>query len=172
MRQGVSRQNAIAAEIPRLRRYARALTGNEGEAEDLVQDTLERALGRIHLWREGESPRRWLLTILHNIHVDRLRGQARRPAHGELDATMADPTARPADGVTACEVNDALQKLPEEQRQAVLLVGLEGLSYSEAAAVLAVPIGTVMSRLARGREKLRELIGHEGGRPQGLRRVK
>ena len=169
------KKDTIAAEIPRLRRYARALVGQEAEADDLVQDTLERALGRLHLWRSNESPRRWLFTILHNLHIDGLRGQARRPALDELDESVADPVARPEDGVTKCEVTAALQRLPLEQRQTVLLVGLEGLSYAEAAAVLGVPIGTVMSRLARGREKLRHLLDHptpEAASPVSLRRVK
>jgi RNA polymerase sigma-70 factor, ECF subfamily len=175
----VLKKDAIAPEIPRLRRYARALVGNEVEADDLVQDTLERAIGRLHLARANESPRRWLFTILHNLHVDATRGQARRPALDELDETVADPAAQPEDGVTKCEVNDALQRLPLEQRQTVLLVGLEGLSYAEAAAVLGIPIGTVMSRLARGREKLRQLLDHPAAAPSqsatpsvSLRRVK
>ena len=154
----MSKSDTLAAEIPKLRRYARALVGSESEADDLVQDTLERALGRLHLWRDTTSPRRWLFTILHNLHVDHLRGQARHPALDALDDTMADPAAQPEDGVTKCEVGAALQRLPLEQRQVVLLVGLEGLSYAETAGVLDIPIGTVMSRLARGREKLRQLL--------------
>lgn len=171
----VLRKDTIAAEIPRLRRYARALVGNESEADDLVQDTLERALSRSHLWRPSDSPRRWLFTILHNLHIDGRRGLARRPTADELDETIADPAARPEDGVTTCEVNAALQRLPLEQRQAVLLVGLEGLSYAEAATVLNVPIGTVMSRLARGRDKLRLLLDHPAAPASSavsLRRVK
>lgn len=168
-------KDTIAAEIPRLRRYARALVGQEAEADDLVQDTLERALSRLHLWRSNESPRRWLFTILHNLHIDGLRGEALRPALNKLDEGLADPIAGPEDGVTKCEVSAALQKLPLEQRQIVLLVGIEGLSYAEAASVLGVPIGTVMSRLARGREKLRQLLDHPPVLPSSnvsLRRVK
>ena len=171
----VSKPDTIAAEIPRLRRYARALVGNETEADDLVQDTLERALGRLHLWRSSENPRRWLLTILHTLHAERGRGTALHPAMTELDETVRDPGMRPEDGITKCEVSSALQKLPLEQRQTVLLVGLEGLSYAETAAVMGIPIGTVMSRLARGREKLRELLEHPAGPSQAsvpLRRVK
>ena len=104
-----------------------------------------------------------------------MRGEARRPVLDKLDESVADPVAGPEDGVTKCEVSAALQRLPLEQRQIVLLVGLEGLSYAEAAAVLGVPIGTVMSRLARGREKLRQLLDHPR-RPAlvdvSLRRVK
>ncbi|KAB2850892.1 MAG: RNA polymerase sigma factor [Hyphomicrobiaceae bacterium] len=164
--------DAIAAEIPRLRRYARALVGGEGEADDLVQDCLERAIARIELWRDGDSPRRWLFTILHNIHVDRRRGAARRPEVIELDDAIADPASGTSDSITACEVSAALQKLPEEQREAVLLVGLEGLSYAETAEVLGVPIGTVMSRLSRGRERLRKLLERNGSETPSLRRVK
>jgi RNA polymerase sigma-70 factor, ECF subfamily len=168
----MSKQNAIAAEIPRLRRYARALVGSEGEADDLVQETLARALEHVDQWRSGDNPRRWLFTILHNIYVDMLRSLSRRPAHSELDASIADPESPDGNSVLACEVTSALLKLSSEQREVVLLVGLEGLSYAETATVLGVPIGTVMSRLARGREKLRTLIGHEGSRGAGLRRVK
>ena len=156
----MGKKDSIAAEIPKLRRYARALVGNETEADDLVQDTLERALTRLHLWQRSDNPRRWLFTILHNLHIDHARGQARRPAASELDETVADPLARPEDGVTTCEVTAALARLPLEQRQVVLLVGMEGLSYAETAEVLAIPIGTVMSRLSRGRDKLRQLLDH------------
>ena len=156
----MGKKDAIAAEIPRLRRYARALVGHQAEADDLVQDTLERALGRLHLWHRGDNPRRWLFTILHNLHVDKTRGAARRPAATELAAGVADPVSSPGEGVTACEVTAALAQLPLDQRQTVLLVGLEGLSYAETAEVMGIPIGTVMSRLSRGREKLRQLLDH------------
>ena len=171
----VSKPDTIAAEIPRLRRYARALVGNETEADDLVQDTLERALGRLHPWRISDGPRRWLFTILHNIHIDRMRGKDGHPDMTELDESLRDPGLRPEDGITKCDVTSALQKLPLEQRKILLLVGLEGLSYAETAAVMGIPIGTVMSRLARGREKLRELLEHPAGSAQSpatLRRVK
>ena len=168
----MQRIEAIAAEIPRLRRYARALVGREGEADDLVQDCLERAIVKIDLWRDGESPRRWLFTILHNIHVDRRRGLLRRPEVVELSDSIADPTASAAEGITKCEVSAALQKLPEEQRETVLLVGLEGLSYAETADVLGVPIGTVMSRLSRGRDRLRQLLERGAAEQPSLRRVK
>jgi RNA polymerase sigma-70 factor (ECF subfamily) len=171
----MSQPEIIAAEIPRLRRYARALVGNETEADDLVQDALERALNRLHLWRGSGNPRRWLFTILHHLHVDRSRSLARAPDLGDLDEALPDPASRPEDGVTRCEVSLALQRLPLEQRQTVLLVGLEGLSYAETAAVLGIPIGTVMSRLARGREKLRQILDHPAtpATPRNaLRRVK
>jgi RNA polymerase sigma-70 factor (ECF subfamily) len=168
----MSKKDAIAAEIPRLRRYARALVGRDGEADDLVQDCLERAIARIELWRDGDNPRRWLFTILHNIHVDRRRGLARHPEMNELSESIADPASGNSDGINACEVTAALQKLPDEQREVVLLVGLEGLSYAETADVLGVPIGTVMSRLSRGRDRLRKLLERGSAEPPSLRRVK
>ncbi|HEY7084993.1 MAG TPA: sigma-70 family RNA polymerase sigma factor [Hyphomicrobiaceae bacterium] len=174
-----SRRDAVAAEIPRLRRYARALTGDDGEADDLIQDTLERALARLAQWRDGDSPRKWLFSILHNLHVDGLRRKSRRPPHVGLDSVGADQSAPAADGASGRDLDRALQLLGSEQREVVLLVGLEGLSYAEAAEVLAIPIGTVMSRLARGRGRLRTLLGYEdgfegGGKsgPTSLRRVK
>ena len=174
-----SRREAVAAEIPRLRRYARALTGDDGEADDLIQDTLERGLARLQQWREGDSPRKWLFSILHNLHVDRLRRKSRQPPHVGLDSVGADHSAPAADGASSRDLDRALQLLPSEQREVVLLVGLEGLSYAETADVLAIPIGTVMSRLARGRARLRALMGYEDGYEGGdrsgqasLRRVK
>ena len=169
-----SRRDAVAAEIPRLRRYAWALTGDDGEADDLIQDTLERALARLEQWRDGDSPRKWLFSILHNLYVDGLRRKSRRPPHVGLDSVGVDQSAPAADGAGR-DLDRALQLLSGEQRQVVLLVGLEGLSYAETAEVLAIPVGTVMSRLARGRGRLRMLMGYEGGFEGGhaaLRRVK
>ena len=170
-----SRRDAVTAEIPKLRRYARALTGDHGEADDLIQDTLERALGRLGQWRDGDSPRKWLFSILHNLHVDGLRRKSRRPPHVGLESVGAEQSAPATDGASGRDLDRALQLLPGEQRQVLLLVGLEGLSYAETAEVLAIPVGTVMSRLARGRGRLRALMGYEdddkGGHP-ALRRVK
>lgn len=170
-----SRQQAVAAEIPRLRRYARALLGDDGEADDLIQDTLERALARLPQWRDGESPRKWLFSILHNLHVDGLRRKSRRPPHVGLESLGIEASAPAADGASGRDLDRALQLLKVEQRQVVLLVGLEGLTYAETAEVLDIPVGTVMSRLARGRERLRTLLDYEGGDKNGraaLRRVK
>lgn len=151
-------KEAIAAEIPRLRRYARALTGADTEADDLVQETLARALSRIEQWQSGESPRKWLFSILHNLHVDVLRRSARRPPHLSIDATDVAPAAVGNDLGTRRDLDNGLQALSPEHRQVLLLIGLEGLSYAEAADVLGVPIGTIMSRLARARERLRLLM--------------
>ena len=150
-----SRRDAVAAEIPRLRRYARALTGDDGEADDLIQDTLERGLARLAQWRDGDSPRKWLVSIVHNRHDDGLRRKSRRPPPVGLDSVGVDQSAPAADGASGRDLDRALQLLASEQREVVLLVGLEGLSYAEAAEVLAIPIGTVMSRLARAKGFLR-----------------
>jgi RNA polymerase sigma-70 factor, ECF subfamily len=175
----VSRRDAVAAEIPRLRRYARALAGSTAEADDLIQDTLERALARLDQWRDGESPRKWLFSILHNLHVDGLRRKSRRPPHVGLDSLGPEQSAPAADGASGRDLDKALQMLSGEQREVVLLVGLEGLTYAETAEVLDIPVGTVMSRLARGRGRLRALMDYEGGDKGGdtggraaLRRVK
>jgi RNA polymerase sigma-70 factor, ECF subfamily len=170
-----SRRDAVAAEIPRLRRYARALVGNNTEADDLIQDALERALARLDQWRDGDSPRKWLFSILHNLHVDGLRRRSRRPPHVGLDSVGAEQSAPAADGASGRDLDRALQLLSDEQREVVLLVGLEGLSYAETAEILDIPVGTVMSRLARGRGRLRTLMGYEDGDKGGrtpLRRVK
>jgi RNA polymerase sigma-70 factor, ECF subfamily len=170
-----SRREAVAAELPRLRRYARALLGDDGEADDLIQDTLERGLARLQQWRDGESPRKWLFSILHNLHVDGLRRKSRRPPHVGLESLGVDQSAPAADGASGRDLDRALQLLTGEQRQVVLLIGLEGLSYAETAEVLDIPVGTVMSRLARGRERLRVLMDYEGGDKNdrtSLRRVK
>jgi RNA polymerase sigma-70 factor (ECF subfamily) len=170
-----SRRDAVAAEIPRLRRYARALLGDGGEADDLIQDTLERALARLDQWREGDSPRKWLFSILHNLHVDGLRRTSRRPPHVGLESVGVDQSSPAADGASRRDLDRALQLLSGEQRQVVLLVGLEGLSYAETAEVLEIPVDTVMSRLARGRDRLRALMDYGGGDKAtraALRRVK
>lgn len=165
----------IEALIPRLRRFARAMTGNREAADDLTQDTLERAWNKRHLWQAGTNLRAWLFAVMHGVFVNGTR--RRRPVES-LDALEASAPERADDGASAetaiavRELRQALQRLPDEQRQVVLLVGLEQFSYAEAAGVLEVPIGTVMSRLARGRERLRQLL--EDGSPDrhGLRRVK
>ena len=128
-----SRRDAVAAEIPKLRRYARALLGDDGEADDLIQDTLERALARLEQWRDGDNPRKWLFSILHNLHVDGLRRKSRRPPHVGLDNVGVEHSAPAADGASGRDLDQALQLLSGEQRRVVLLVGLEGLSYAETA---------------------------------------
>ena len=159
----------LEEQIPRLRRYARALTRDASRADDLVQDTLFRALAKQHLWQDGTNLRAWLFTLMHNQHVNDVRRSNRDG--GNIDVTeMAsvlvantDPTA----SRQLREVERGLGLLPIEQREAILLVGLEGLRYDEAAAVAGVPIGTVRSRLSRGREALRRILDIEEAAPVG-----
>jgi RNA polymerase sigma-70 factor (ECF subfamily) len=162
----------IVEQIPHLRRYARALLGSRTVADDLVQDCLERAWSRFHLWREGSNVRTWLFTIMHNLHANAARSASRRPRTVTLDDDVPAMPVRATqeDGLEVALLEDALARLPEEQRAVILLVGLEDMSYKEAADVLDVPVGTVMSRLHRGRERLREMIVGGGGTM--LRRVK
>jgi RNA polymerase sigma-70 factor (ECF subfamily) len=150
----------VEEQVPRLRRYARALTRNPERADDLVQDTLVRALAKQHLWQPGTNLRAWLFTLMHNQHVNTVRRSAReRFAVGlEKMSDTLTATSDPTASRQLHELDRALNQLPEEQRQAILLIGLEGLSYDEAAAVLDVPIGTVRSRLSRGRDNLRRLM--------------
>jgi len=149
----------IEEQIPRLRRYARALTGDRSSADDLVQDTLERALSRFHLWRHGSDLRAWLFTIMHNIFVNQARTRLRH-RHESLEsaATLETMQASEPDWLQLRDLDTALAQLPHEQRTVLLLVGLEQFTYEEAARVLEIPIGTVMSRLSRGRERLRTVL--------------
>ena len=146
----------IAAHIPRLRRYARALAGDSHRADDLVQDTLERALTKFHLWRHGSDLRAWMFAIMHNVFINQLK--ARREL--ALDEAVEDglQSAPQSDPLELRDLDTALRRLPVEQREVLLLVGLEQLSYAEASQALGVPVGTVMSRLSRGRERLRALM--------------
>lgn len=150
-------QDAIVAEIPRLRRYARALAGDAVRADDLVQDTLERALLRFALWRPGNL-RAWLFSIMHNVFVNQMK--AVQPLVFPGDEAMPDQPARAAqaDSLELRDLSRALLKIPADQREVLLLIGLESLSYEEAAKVLGVPAGTVMSRLSRGRVRLQALL--------------
>jgi len=150
---------AIENEIPRLRRYARALTGNRDAADDLVQDTLERALGRSALFRPGSNARPWLFSIMHNLFVNQVRSASARRSV-PLNEEAHQPTTHDSapDGVAVRDIERALGLLPNDQREVVLLIGLEDLSYAETARVVGIPVGTVMSRLSRGRERLRALI--------------
>jgi len=144
--------------IPRLRRYARALTGDPSAADDLVQDALERALVKQSLWREGTDLRAWLFTVMHNVFVNQVRSAAVSRTVQLDDSIAEQPQPQSTDRLEIRDLDAALQALPEEQRTVVLLVGLEQMTYDEAARVLEVPIGTVMSRLSRGRERLRRLM--------------
>lgn len=157
--------------IPRLRRYARALTGERHAADDLVQDTLERAWSKFSLWRRGSRLDAWLLTIMHNVFVNQYR--SRPPAAESLDDLVVEPAIRAAqsDSLDLRDLHYALGSLPPEQREVLLLVALEEYSYADAARILGVPVGTVMSRLSRAREKLRGILA-ESGEGARLRIVK
>ena len=159
-------RQGIEASVPALRRYARALTRNAETADDLVQDTLVRALRSEHLFHGGDI-RAWLFTILTNLNRNRLRSLARRPLSTSLTDDDAADLAGPEAG--GRDIERALALLVEDQRHALLLVVLEGLSYREVAEVQGVPIGTVMSRLARARAQIKAYL--DGERP-ALRRVK
>ena len=146
--------------LPRLRRYARALTGDRYAGDDLVQDTLERALSRFAFFRQGSKLDSWLLTIMHNIFISQLRHQAAKPPVDPLDEQFVESAVRGSEGdmLDLRDLDRALAQLPAEQREVLLLISLEELSYEEAARVLGVPLGTVMSRLSRGRERLRSVL--------------
>jgi RNA polymerase sigma-70 factor (ECF subfamily) len=143
--------------IPRLRRYARALVGDRASADDLVQDTLERAWAKLHLYRRGTDLRAWLFTVMHNVHVNRVRAAR---ATDVLEDEMPELAQRPpqGDALLVRDLDRGIARLPAEQRAVLLLVTLEEMSYEQVARTLGIPIGTVMSRLSRAREKLRALM--------------
>src|SRR5205085_2553363 len=143
--------------IPRLRRYARALVGDRATADDLVQDTLERAWAKLHLYRRGTDLRAWLFTVMHNVYVNKVRSA--RPTD-QLEEEMPELAQRAAQGdsLLVRDLDRAIALLPAEQRVVLLLVALEDMSYEEVARTLGIPMGTVMSRLSRAREKLRVLM--------------
>ncbi|TAK87681.1 MAG: RNA polymerase sigma factor [Betaproteobacteria bacterium] len=149
----------IVACIPSLRRYARGLTGSRDTADDLVQDTLERAWNRIALWRGRDDPRAWLFSILHNVFIDRFRAQRASPVEAmgeeEVDAPVR---ATQTDMLEVRDLDNALLRLPADQRAVLLLVAVERMNYEQIANALDIPLGTVMSRLSRARERLRAIL--------------
>ncbi len=155
-------RDSLGALLPRLRRFARALAGNTHDADDLVQVALERALSRAAQWRPDSRLEGWVFGIVRNAWIDEQRARGRR---GRLFAAE-DEGARVAQfdpHADTLSVRAAMQRLPEAQREAVALVLVEGLSYQEAAVALDVPIGTLTSRLSRGRTALQALLEPEGG---------
>jgi RNA polymerase sigma-70 factor, ECF subfamily len=147
----------LVEHIPRLRRYARALTRNAALADDLVQDTLERALRKLDLWRPNSDLRAWLFTLMHNLFVNRVRDS--KPDATSLDEAQDTPVAGgQMSALGLRDIESALAALPSEQREVILLVALEQFGYAETAEILGIPLGTVMSRLSRAREKLRERL--------------
>ena len=161
---------AILAELPRLRRYARAMLGDRAAADDLVQDTLERAWSRIAQWRPGSDLRAWLFGIMHNLRIDQLRRNG-LPTASLDEEEVAEVSVRPtqSDLLEVMDLESALRQLPDEQREVLLLVALEEMRYADIAALLGIPVGTVMSRLSRGRERLRVVM--DGRQPSANLRV-
>ena len=157
--------------VPRLRRYSRALAGNRDDADDLVQDTLERAWAKSGLWRGVADMRGWLFSIMHNLHVDGVR----RPKLSTvvMDDDTPERAVAPTQGerLAVLDLQAALDQLPVEQKEILLLIALEDMAYADVAKTLGIPIGTVMSRLSRGRERLRALMDGRGA-PVRLKIVK
>jgi RNA polymerase sigma-70 factor (ECF subfamily) len=157
----------IVPYIPNLRRYARALVGDRDGADDLVQDTLERAVRKFHLWRPGDL-RAWLFSIMHNVFVNQLKARKIAPSV-EIDEEMVAAHIPTVTSTDVMDLDRALLRLAPEQREVVLLVALEDMTYADVSHSLGIPIGTVMSRLSRGRERLRRVM--EGENPRGELRV-
>lgn len=156
----------IEQHIPRLRRYARALVGDRYAADDLVQDTLERAWNKLHLWREGSDMRAWLFAIMHNVFVNQVRSRRQDIERHMEELPVIAVRGTQGQQLELMEVDRALRALPPDQREVLLLVAVEQLTYEETSRALEVPIGTVMSRLSRGRERLRQLTaGGPGSAP-------
>jgi RNA polymerase sigma-70 factor (ECF subfamily) len=152
----------IPAQLGALRRYALVLTRSADLAEDLVQEALVRAMAASHTWRQGSDVRKWLLAIVHNTHVSRQRRRRVEAAAAEHVGALAAhsmPASQP-DRVHLSRTIEALMRLPEEQREALVLVALEGMAYRDAAEILGLPLGTLMSRLGRARAALRAATGH------------
>lgn len=162
----------IEESVPALRRYARALTRNADRADDLVQDCIERAIRKQGLWKPTGPLKGWLFRILLNLYRNELRTSRRRGDHVPVDTLLVEPSVAPAQPgrIALSEMARAIDTLAAEQREALLLVVLEGMSYAEAAEVIGIPIGTLMSRLGRARAALRVLTG-SGDEPR-LRTVK
>ncbi|MDM0103621.1 RNA polymerase sigma factor [Variovorax sp. J22R24] len=166
----------LVDQIPSLRRYARALTGDRWAADDLVQDTLERACGKWRLWIAGSDLRAWLFTLMHNVFVSQVRrAPSPRPVAVDIDEVVLELRSVDSHRDQAIDLQRCLLLLPEDQRAVLLLVALEDLTYAQVAKVLGIPAGTVMSRLSRARARLQELMD---GTPSpvtartGLRRLK
>ena len=147
----------VLEQLPGLRRYARALTGDAWAADDLVQDTLERACIKWQLWTVGTNLRAWLFTLMHNLYLNQRRGQQVAQHSVSLEDVVLDASTTPTPDIPL-DLERCLQRLPDDQRAVLLLITLEDMSYQEAARVLDIPVGTVMSRLSRARTRLRDLL--------------
>jgi len=166
----------LVAALPRLRRYARVLTGDVHRADDLVQDTLARAWDRRRLWRAGSDLRAWLFTIMHNVHVNQILLRRPERSHVSLDADDGQAAgfelavrATQSDHVEVNEVLAQIGRMPVEQREVLMLAAVEELQYHQIARLLGVPIGTVMSRLSSARERLRRMTSAPPPRLQAAR---
>jgi RNA polymerase sigma factor (sigma-70 family) len=156
----------ILGHIPALRRYARLLTGDAARADDLVQDTLERACLKWSLWKPGSALRGWLLALMHNLYVNQLRDWRHDDSHAALEGA-AEPAHEPLSlAAERMDLLQALAALPPPMREVLLLVTVEEYSYAEAASILDVPVGTIMSRLHRARDRLRELMTDRAQTPR------
>ena len=153
-------KHPIVDHIPSLRRYARALTGGRpDDADDLVQDTLERAYAKWHLWRIGSELRPWLFSIMHNLFVNQVTQLKSHASHASLDDMPEIATrATQSDRLEGLEIAAAVTRLSPELRAVLVMVTLEEFSYAQTAKALDIPIGTVMSRLARARQGLKEFM--------------
>lgn len=167
-------RSELIAQIPGLRRYARVLTGDAWAADDLVQDTLERACSKWRLWTAGSNLRAWLFTLMHNQFANQVRHSMRQSNTGRMvdmedvkDELIATDTGLDM----ALDLHRCLMRLPQDQRAVLLLVSLEDMSYDEVARITGVPVGTVMSRLSRARTRLRELMEGNPDRAAALRTV-
>jgi len=163
----------VVEQIPRLRRYAHALVGNPDYADDLVQDCLARAISRLSLWKDDSDMRAWLFTIMHNVFINECRKQCKQPQCFPLSKMPERPQngSEPDQAIMISDLENGLRYLHHEQREVILLIGLEGLSYQQVADVLRIPKGTVMSRLHRGRSHLRNWLDGETKDTHGLRSV-
>lgn len=151
-------KDLLAKQVPRLRRFARSLTKDSVRADDLVQDVFERAMTREHLWEPGTSLRSWLFRMTQNVWIDTVRSpKAKEVLIGNVK-NIARSHDRADSSIALAEIELALSLLPVEQREVIILFALEGLTYEQTAMILAVPVGTVMSRLARGRDLLKRLL--------------
>lgn len=163
----------LTQELPHLRRFARALSGDAALADDLVQDCVERALNKSHLYDPARPLRAWLYAVLRNLFISGLRRDGRSNIVKTVDDLQDGEDAVPPgqeDRLSASLVAEALNRLPPQQREVIVLVGLEEMSYRDVAEIVGVPIGTVMSRLSRAREALRNILEERGHTV--LRRVK
>jgi len=153
-------QALLVDQIPSLRRYARSLTGDAWAADDLVQDTLERACSKWRLWLVGSNLRAWLFSVMHNLFINQLRQSSARTSMTlvDIDDVAHDLQAHGTDPSAGMDLQRCLMRLPPEQREVLLLVSMESMSYAEVAKVTGVPLGTVMSRLSRARARLQALL--------------